>query len=311
MSEAQQKLALEYLAIELAIRDREELVRVFCHSSPDLFTSSIRAIVPAYDQVIRALHNAADLSDGVSDFEAFLNDLIKVSTIQGKAKGSHNTPSVEDYCHLLRKHQGSSHKFIHQVLKNSKELYEWYQEYGVHAAEQYRQEKALDIESKGTGAAAAGDFTEHLRDLISSLTEEDRATITEEVDLHANYLSSLNDESTRSMTTIVRNLSEGKSETQKGPGIFLSRWQSLMDATPITPATAKGPVRSGKSESVRDATTTDVDGESKGDASKIGELDQKTADPPDVQNTIRLLGPKFKDLLRIASREQEGNSLRR
>ena len=124
LSEAQQKLALEYLAIELAIRDREQLVRVFCHSSPDLFISSIRAIVPAYDQIIRALHNAADLSDGVSDFEAFLNDLIKVSTIQGKAKGNHNTPSVEDYCQLLRKHQGSSHKFIHQVLKKSKDLFE-------------------------------------------------------------------------------------------------------------------------------------------------------------------------------------------
>ena len=311
LSEAQQKLALEYLAIELAIRDREELVKVFCHSSPDLFTSSIRAIVPAYDPIIRALHNAADLSDGVSDFEAFLNDLIKVSTIQGKAKGNHATPSVEDYCQLLRKHQGSSHKFIHQVLKNSKELSHWYHEYGVHAAEQYRQENKLDIKSESNGAAAAGDFTAQLEELVSSLTEEDRATIIREVDSHANYLSSLNEESTHSMKTIIENLSDGKSETRKGPGIFLARWQSLMDATPITPATVKGPVQSGKSESVRNATTTDVDGESKGDASKIEELDRKMADPPCVQDTIRLLGPKFKDALRNASKEQKGDALRR
>ncbi|KAL6719993.1 hypothetical protein ACLMJK_001914 [Lecanora helva] len=305
LDETQQKLALEYLAIELAIRDREELIKVLCHSSPDLLTSSIRAIIPAYDPIIRALHHAVDLSAGTSDLEAFLNDLIKVSTLERTSKDdSARSPSVEDYCRLIQRHQGSSHRFIHQALKNGKDLSQWYHAYGAHAAKQYRQDSNVEVKPDSSGIAAAGDFTQRLNNLMSSLTEEDQAKVLKESDLHSKYLASLRESSANSMRTIIENLSRDKSETRKGPGIFLSRWQSLMDETRITPAIAKGPVRSGKSESVRHATTTDVDGESKGDASKIRQVDDKTADPPDVSNTINLLALKFKDLLREVSQGQ-------
>ena len=300
LNEAQQKLALEYLGIQLAIRDREQLIKVLCHSSPDLLTSSIRTIIPPYNPIIRALHNAADLSGGVSDFEAFLNDLIKVSTVENKAGANGVTkPSVEDYCRLLQKHQGSSHKFIHQVLKNDKELSQRYHEYAAHAAKQYKQETELEIENEEIGMAAAGDMTQRLSDLLSSLpSETDKTPLLEEINAHSRYLASLSRSSTNSMKTIIRNLSDGKSETSKGPGMFLSRWQSLMDETPITPATAGGPVRSEKSASVRDATAVDTDGERKGDVTNIDGVDGEVPDPPDVGNVIRLLAPGFKDVLR-------------
>lgn len=292
----QQKLALEYLSIQLAIRDREKLVEVLCYSSPDLLTSSLRTIIPAYDPIIRALHNTADLSGGVSDLEAFLNDLIRVSTVESKNRET-KTPSVEDFCRLLQKHQGSSHRFIHQVLKNGKELSQWYHDYAVHAAKQYKQETERKVDTGDTGSAAAGDFTLHLESLMSTLKQDEKPKVISEIDKHAEYLSSLTKSSANSMKTIIRNISEDKSETSKGPGMYLSRWQSLMDDTPITPATSKGPVRSGKSESVRDATTMDIDGEKKGDVTLV-EMDEIGEGPPDVSETVRLLVPGFRDILR-------------
>lgn len=303
LNETKQKLALEYLAIQLAVRDREQLIQVLCHSSPDLLTSSIRTIIPAYDPIIRALHNAADLSGSVSDLEAFLNDLIKVSTVDSKAKKGESAPaSVEDYCRLLQRHQGSSHRFIHQVLKNSKELKQWYYDYAAHAAKQYKQTTERKFDDEDLGIAGAGDFTQNLENLISPLPSTDIAQILSEIDAYANYLASLSYSSTNSMKTIIRELSssdDSKIATQKGPGIYLSRWQALMDQTPITPATSKGPVRSGRSESVRDATMVDCDGEKKGGGDVVGEENSEASGgPPDVSCTIRLLGPGFKDLLR-------------
>lgn len=301
LSSPQQTLALSYLSIQLSIRDREQLITVLCRSSPDLLTQSIRTIIPAYDPIIRALHNAVDLSGGVSDLEAFLNDLIKVSTIDGKSRGADaKLPTVEDYVTLLQKHQGSSHRFIHQVLMNGKELSVWYHDYAAHAAKQYQQKSSLtlnDDDNEGVGAAAAGDFTPKLQTLLSTLSEQDKMAVLQEIDAHASYLSSLTTASTDSMNIIIRYLAAGKSETSKGPGMYLARWQSLIDETPITPATSGGPVRSGKSESVRLATAVDIDGKEKGDAA-LEEVDKSVANPPDVGKTVELLAPGFKEILR-------------
>lgn len=240
------------------------------------------------------------MSGGVSDLEAFLNDLIKVSTIDGKSKGADaKLPTVEDYITLLQKHQGSSHRFIHQVLKNGKELSVWYHGYAAHAAEQYQQKSSLVLDdNEGVGAAAAGDFTPKLQTLLSTLSERDKTAVLQEIDAHASYLSSLTTASTDSMKTIIRNLAAGRSETSKGPGMYLARWQWLMDETPITPATSGGPVRSGKSESVRLATAVDIDGKEKGDAANVEEVDKSVANPPDVGKTVELLAPRFKEILR-------------
>lgn len=299
LNENQQKLALDYLSIQLAIRDREELIKVLCHASPDLLTSSIRSIIPAYDPIIRALHNAVNLSGGVSDLEAFLNDLIKVSTVEGNSKDANSRlPTVEDYVNLLQKHQGSSHRFIHQVLKNGPDLSSWYYEYAVHAARQYRRDSNLTNDDESVDSTAAGDFTPKLDSLLSTFSDPDKEAVLREIDAHATYLSTLSASSSQSMRSVIRNISTGTSSTTRGPGMYLSRWQSLMDETPITPAMAKGAVRSGRSESVRAATSVDIDGEKKGDTSKVEEGDTSVATPPDVGETVRLLAPGFKKLLR-------------
>ena len=296
-SEHQHKLALEYLSIQLAIRDREELIDGLCHHSPDLLTSSIRTVIPAYDPIIRGLHQAYDLSAGISDLENFLNDLIHVSTVKDKA-GESKPPTVEDFCRLLQRHQRSSHRFIHQVLKNNKDLSQKYYDYAVHAAKQYKQETERTIDDGSTGTAAAGDFTPHLEALISNLSEAEKTQVLAEVDKHAEYPFILTHSSSQSLTTVIHHLAEGESDVQRGPGMYLSRWQTLMDDTLITPATPSGPLRYGKSESVRDATTVDIDGKSKGDATHLEKAGEATAAPPITSNTVRLLVPGFQGVLR-------------
>ena len=254
-------------------------------------------MIPAYDPIIRGLHQSYDLSAGVSDLENFLNDLISVSTVKSTS-GMSDPPSVEDFCRLLQKHQGSSHRFIHQVLKNNKDLSQKYHDYAAHAARQYRQETERAVDDASTGTAAAGDFTPHLNALMANLAEADKAKILREVDSHADYILTLTHSSTQNMKTVINHLAEGESDIQRGPGMYLSRWQSLMDETPITPAKPSGPVRSGKSESVRDATTVDIDGKRKGDADHLEKVDTSEAAPPDTSDTVRLLLPGFQDELR-------------
>jgi hypothetical protein len=181
-------------------------------------------------------------------------------------------------------------------------LSQWYHEYADHAAKQYRQEDTQQSAGEGNpGNAAAGDFTPHLQSLMSALSQEDRSRVLQEVDKHAEYLSSLTETSTSRMKYVVRHVSENKSETSVGPGMFLSRWQTLMDETLITPATPEGPVRHGKDDSVKDATRVDTDGAKKGTAETNAEVESPQLTPPDVGNAVRLLIPGFRDTLRKLS----------
>lgn len=234
-----------------------------------------------------------DLSATVSDLEAFLNDLIKVGTVDSKS-GKTRHPTVEDFCKLIHKHQGSSHRFIHQVAKNGKDLRQWYLEYAVHAAKQYRQE----TDSNSPGEPAAGDFTPQLQMLVAKLSEEDRTQVLEEIEKHTEYLSALTQSSTSRMKTVIQNLSATKTEPSPGPGTFLSKWQTLMDETTITPATSEGPVRHGSDQSVMEESRVDTDGSKKGTADAHTQVQDPTTKPPDVSNTVRLLVPGFRDMLR-------------
>ena len=296
LSEQQHELALDYLAIQLSIRDRQELINVLCNHQPDILTSSVQDMVDVYDPIIRALHSAVDLSGGTADLQAFLHDLVAMSRLSAKSIDK-QPPKVEDFVRLLKRHQGSSHRFIHQALKNGKELTDWYREYAKHAAAQYRQKTDKAPAPSEDGLAAAGDLTPDLEALVSNLSELDKEAVIKELDAHAKYLQALARASEARMKTVVQNTAEGKSEIAYGPGIFLAKWQSLMDATPITPATAEGPVRHGGSDSVKEATRVDVDGSKKGTAAPLEGSKAADPKPPGVSATIRLLQPGFRELL--------------
>ncbi|KAF3922666.1 hypothetical protein ABW21_db0202603 [Orbilia brochopaga] len=172
------RFLLEYLSIQLSIRDREQIINVLCKSNPDNLTVAVRDIVTIYDPIIRNLHIAVDLSGTVSDFERFINDMIKTAKINDSAKQSasaSSAPGVEEFVALFERHQKSCHVFLHQFCKNGAKATELWRDYAKYAVKQFRQPE--DTSTEG----GAGGFDDTLSKLVNELGEEDRKTITPSV----------------------------------------------------------------------------------------------------------------------------------
>ncbi|KAF2234410.1 hypothetical protein EV356DRAFT_466999 [Viridothelium virens] len=317
LSEEQEKIALEYVNIQFAIHDREAIANVLCHHQPDHLTQAIRDCVSAYEPVIRHIHNAADLSGTLSDFEAFLTDLIKLTKGNSNSDASKQdaeslSPSVEDYTNLIKKHIKSTHKFLHQVAKNGPEITKWYHDYVRTAASQFHISGPAPTHNTHP---AAGTMTPVLQSLISSLSDADRAAVLPELDAHATYLAALASSSNSRFSAVVAN----DSATSFGPGTYLARWQALLDATPITPVTNNGKVRYGRDLEVKEASKVyeamKASGQGKvGNEEKERRMVQRTdgavrrgqPEMPGVGRTVELLGAKFRDVLAgMGEREED------
>lgn len=288
LTEAQHAKALEYLSLNLSIRDRDEIIRVLCHHNPDHLTQAIRDGVNAYTPMIRQVHQAVDLSSFVGDFENFLTDMIKMSKPgSGKRdKGGARPPSVEDYVDLLHRYQNSTHRFLHQVAKNGKEVTQWFQDYCHDAAKEFQQPSENETS-----------VTDSLNSAFQKLSAEDQTAVRKEIDAYAAYLDALHASSADRIRDVVSN----RSSTAYGPGAYLARWQDLLDSTLITPNKAEGPVRTGGSKSVKEEARKDVDGEDKGGVSeKVAErtVRDKTPVVPGSEATRRLLKDGFRGLLK-------------
>lgn len=220
---------------------------------------------------IRAIHNAVDLSGTVTDAENFITDLIKISKPKKKSgtksdarsptpatvtdTEASDAPTVEEYVQLLRKHAPSMHKFLHQVTKNAPDLAHDYLDYVKTILSEFRiDEKAQAAEEQGQGGA--GNMTAPLQSLFSTLPQTQQDDFKKLLDEHASHLEQLKQTSHDRLKSIMHSTTNtcsssspspnqnGKGTTH-GPGMYLSRWNALLDSTLITPATVHGPVRRG------------------------------------------------------------------
>ncbi|KAL6707106.1 hypothetical protein ACN47E_004858 [Coniothyrium glycines] len=267
----QHTVAMEYYSTCLSIRDREELTKVTCKSNPDVLTATVREAVAGMDPVIRAIHNAVDLSGTVTDAEAFITDLIKTSKPRKRGNKSRENsrsrsrpsspvrttpasvtdqdqselPTVEDYVQLLKRHAPSMHKFMHQVSKNAPELRNDYLDYAKRIFSEFKvEENARKAEERGEGGA--GNMTAILHSLFQTLSQEKQEDLKKLLEDHETHLRSLKDTSHSRLESIMKNASPKPGQgTTHGPGMYLSRWNSLLDSTLISPATINGPVRRG------------------------------------------------------------------
>jgi hypothetical protein len=251
----------------------------------------VRVAVSAYESVIRNVHNAVDLSDTVSDFETFLGDMLKISKIQDET----SIPTVGDFVALLKKHQYSCHKFLHQVCKNGKELTGWYLGWAKQAASQFRRDTALS----DAKLRDAGDLTEPLNDLFSKLSREQQDRILPILDQQIKYIDGMHTSSKSRLEAVLKSPpsknpaiarilasssssrsssrasspapGEKSAQTPKipssgpssnpGPGAYLARWQDLLDNTPITPLSPTSKVEKASSKEVAKGSAKDVDRE--------------------------------------------------
>lgn len=316
--------AADYFAIQLSIRDREEIISIFCKSNPDILTQVVREGVDAYEPIIRQIHNAVDLGAGMTDLENFMTDFVKlcryakVNKKNGNGSAPVEPPSVEDFLDLLNKHVNSSHRFLHQICKNGEELAGHYRIYLKEILKEFRispestppqtpggptekkQDKPPAIDAATLSKTAAGAMTQPLNDLVAALPASDRTAALKTLDAYAAYLAALHVFSDRRMKSALAL----DNATTLGPGAYLQRWRDLLNRTPITPETAKGPVRSGKSDSVRDGAMVDVGGEKLGERVTAAE-EREVPVPPDVSEVVRLCGQGFRDLVREMGRVED------
>lgn len=215
IKEETHKLALDYLACKLSIRDREEITRVACHSHPDHLTTMVRALFDAYEPIIRQFHNAVDLSDTVADFQAFIVDMLKVARIQPPGSdGQTIVPSVGDFVQLLKKHQYSSHKFIHQLCKNGGEVTQWYLKWAKQAASQFQRHSDFVDASESQhadenqddhkeGERNAGDLAKPLNELFNALSSEKQSQILPILDDAALYVNEEHASSLKRLSEVI------------------------------------------------------------------------------------------------------------
>lgn len=191
-----------------------------------------------------------------------------------------------------------------------------------------------DSESRQSGA---GDMSGALQDLYAGLPATTQEEVTAALNAHASYLTNLERLSNARMQTIIDNLGQGdpmppsKSETNTpkrsstglstrsntpapstgtttpnqaasmaGPGIFLCRWQALLDQTIVTPATPKGQPRTGKE--IKGNTTMGKTGagtsKESWDAGVLArQVEKDVPDAPNVDAALKALLPGFEKLL--------------
>jgi len=92
-------------------------------------------------------------------------------------------------------------------------------------------------------------MTAPLHAMFSSLSKEKQDELRKLLDEHESHLGTLKHTSQDRLQSIMQSNAASSKLHQKGtthgPGMYLSRWNSLLDSTLISPESAEGPVRRG------------------------------------------------------------------
>ncbi|KAF5022595.1 hypothetical protein F66182_5341 [Fusarium sp. NRRL 66182] len=294
---------LEYYSALLSVRDRESITAVLCRQPPDLFTAMIKDLFTAYEPMIRTVHSQIDLREHVEAGQAFIDDFIKTS----KPKKAGGMPTVDDYVDLFMRNRGLMYKWIHAFAVSCPDVWEEMRKWARDAVLKFRQERRPvgktndgNSERMSNGVVGLSTMEERLNRLFRSVPEKSQKDILNALDNHAAYLTQLEALSLCRLQRIIDS-DETDPGNMSGPGVYLSRWQSLLEGTAITPGTPKGPVRHGKD--VKNALTmgktglagTDKTNEEALEAA-IEEVDEGP-EAPDVDVVVREMSDMFRKLL--------------
>ncbi|KAG5665713.1 hypothetical protein KAF25_009838 [Fusarium avenaceum] len=297
---------LEYYSALLSVRDRECITTAFCRQPPDLFTATIKDLFSAYEPMIRAVHSQIDLREHVEAGQIFIDAFIKT----GKPKKSGSMPTVDDYVDLFMKNRELMYRWVHAFAASCPDVWEEMRKWTNDAVLKFRQErksveKAGEGETEESGKTSNGTvdmstMEEQLSKLFHSVPEKSQKDILTSLDNHAAYLAQVQALSLCRLQRIIDS-NDSESGNMTGPGMYLSRWQSLLEATAITPATPKGPVRHGKD--VKNALTMGkigVEGTEKGREEALqAAVDEAEEGPeaPDVDIVVKEMADGFRKLL--------------
>lgn len=252
----------------------------------------------------------------------------------GKTKSQHQQetrpPSVEDYVALLRRNKGLLFAYCHEFAKNCTGLRGMFQQWAHVILDEFKPEPREEADGAGAGAGAIDGDLQDLFDQAVPAGKQKEVLST--LDSHAHYLSQLDKLSQERMQRVLDQLGKEASEDVKpskisnskssstsskssslsssprisssstpsmsGPGVYLMRWDSLLDDTIITPATINGPPRHGrdvKGEKAQGKTVSEDVKDSDLDVDAILSKESRAVPvAPDVREVMELLGEGFR-----------------
>ncbi|KAH7140686.1 hypothetical protein EDB81DRAFT_885405 [Dactylonectria macrodidyma] len=135
-----------------------------------------------------------------------------------------------------------------------------------------------------------------LNELFQSLPSTSQQSVLSSLDAHSMYLSTLSDLSLSRLQRIIDS-ADTNSDNMAGPGMVLSRWQSILECTRITPDAPRGPIRHGKD--VKHAMTmgkTGVAGIEKAREAAL-RLAEEGPEAPNVDIVVNEMAAGFRRLL--------------
>lgn len=185
--------------------------------------------------------------------------------------------------------------------------------------------------------SGAGNLSRNLQDLFRNLQADVQDEILPALDAHAAYLTELEELSTGRMQCVLDNLggtytsgpgsgistpkqssgtstpshaasTSSRAGSMCGPGMFISRWQALLDRTVVTPSTAAGAPRSGKEvkgSSAQGKTGSAAPKDAWDSEFLARRAEADVPEPPDVAGVVRALGPGFRGLVVDMARKWE------
>lgn len=289
LTDAQHTQCLEYYSALLSVRDRDCITAALCRQPPDLFTQAVKDVVAAYDPVIRTIHSHTALREHMESLQHFIEDFLKVSIPKQDNGEDSKLVSVEDYVALIRRHRAPLHRFLHDVAKNCPEVRDNMRQWSTNSMAAFKQ-TAVKSDPKRSK------IDDELTRLYASIDATAQTPVLEAINAHANYLSTLKSISDAKFQYIVTaSANESGGDTTSGPGIYLARWEGLIDETEITPKDRASPVRYGRD--VRHQVTKGKIG-----VANVVKVKREEGPPaPDVTIVTTALGPKFIDLVKEIS----------
>ncbi|KAJ4195177.1 hypothetical protein NW755_002597 [Fusarium falciforme] len=322
---------LEYYSALLSVRDRESITTAFCRQPPDLFTAAIKDVFTAYEPILRTVHSQVDLREHVEAGQLFIDDFIKTSKpkkadagtstplksmMGGEAKPG-RMPSVDDYVDLLMRNRELMYKWVHSLAASCPDVWSEMRVWAKDAVLKFQQErkpcetpgkedKANVTKANGTTDMSAMD--ERLNKLFQSLPQASQQPVLNALDNHAAYLAQLEALSICRLQRIIDS-DDSDSDNMSGPGVYLSRWQSLIEDTAITPGTPKGPLRHGKD--VKHTLTMGKTGVAGAEKAREVALEaalremEEGPEAPDVNIVLKEMAEGFRKLLQDMQEEEK------
>ncbi|GAO13491.1 uncharacterized protein UV8b_05757 [Ustilaginoidea virens] len=302
LTESQHQQCLEYYSALLSVRDRDRIALAICREPPDMFTQAIKDAVDAYEPIIRAIHSNIDLGEHFEAVQGFIDEFIGISKPKRGPPASGSGPgpgspgeraaSVEDYVQLLERNRGLLYRWIHALASQCPGLWEELRIWSNSVVVKFRKRRLDEAAPVSSGADKT--MPAILTRLVDGLDAKTQTSVLEAADAHAAYLATLSSDSharMRCLAAVSPGLPPGTTSAG-GPGVYLSRWQALLDETPITPSKPRGPPRCGKD--VKHTTAQGKTGVGGGKLEAEGAAPTTEVAAPNVMVIVDALGGAFR-----------------